>query len=351
MIIGAYYTIVGTNRLGRASIYSGRTGQPIWSWVGEHHECYFGTSVSDAGDVDRDGFADVAVGAPSTIVGTNRVGRASVYSGRTGQPLWSWTGDQHLAGFSYSVSGAGDVNRDGFSDVIVGVPNRIGTSQYGGATVYSGQSGQILWSWSGAHPGARLFGESVAEAGDVNGDGFGDVLVGASAFDEARQSGGYAYAYSGRTGQLLRSWTGEHLGARFGVTVSGAGDVTGDGLADVVVGAPETIVGTNTLGRAYVFCVSDLSLSATPETVVYPQSLALDLRCGAPARPAALFIVGVSGLPSAFTLGSGLLDTNGAWGMTIPPIATLPVDFTLLGASLTAANTLVLSNRVEVHYR
>lgn len=136
-----------------AGLCAGALAQsPTWTWAGDHHFSQFGYSVSGAGDVNRDGFADVIVGAAATIVGTNTLGEASVHSGRTGQVLWSWVGDHDSSAFGYSVSGAGDIDGDGFADIVVGAPATIvGTNTLRKATAYSGRTGQLLWSWVGDH--------------------------------------------------------------------------------------------------------------------------------------------------------------------------------------------------------
>ncbi|MBK8553946.1 MAG: FG-GAP repeat protein [Ignavibacteria bacterium] len=144
-------------------------------------------SVSSAGDVNGDGYSDVIVGAPYFDNGQNDEGAAFVYHGSvTGLSTfsnWSAEGNQSLAYFGTSVSTAGDVNGDGYSDVIVGAywfDN--GHTQEGKAFVYHGSaSGLSLtpnWSAEGNQAGT-YYGNSVSSAGDVNGDGYSDVIVGA----------------------------------------------------------------------------------------------------------------------------------------------------------------------------
>ena len=131
----------------------------------------FGDSVAGAGDVNGDGFADV-------IVGARGAGSAYVYSGADGTVLRRFDGVAAGDRLGSSVAGAGDVNRDGFADVIVGAPRADagGMDEAGSAYVYSGKDGTLLWQFDGAREYAYL-GSSVDGAGDVNRDGFADLIV------------------------------------------------------------------------------------------------------------------------------------------------------------------------------
>ena len=102
-----------------------------------------------------------------------------------------------------------------------------------------------------------MFGRSVASAGDVNGDGYGDVLVGAYLYDNGSTNEGRAYLYLGSPYGLpsSASWTAEsdQANATFGVSVASAGDVNGDGYGDMVVGAHFYTNGSSAEGRAFVY--------------------------------------------------------------------------------------------------
>jgi hypothetical protein len=158
----------------------------------------------------------------------------------------SWTAESNQAGaqFGYSVSSAGDVNGDGFSDVIVGAPEFDSPeANEGRVFVYHGSATGLSttpsWTAESNQAGAR-FGWSVSSAGDVNGDGFSDVIVGAPEFDSPELNEGRVFVYHGSATGLSTtpSWTAEsnQAGARFGYSVSSAGDVNGDGFSDVIVG-------------------------------------------------------------------------------------------------------------------
>ncbi len=235
---------------GKASVWSGADGSLLYSFLGAGPGDGLGTSVSDAGDVNADGVPDVIVGAPlSDWIGTNS-GRAYVYSGATGGLLHVFDG---VAGqrVGYAVSGAGDVNGDGFDDVIVGSRNLAVVR------VYSGVDGSLLHSVSDNPSTNFAFGHAVSGAGDVNGDGADDFIVGASTADTNGINNGAAYVYSGVDGSILHTFDGIASYDSFGYSVGGGLDYNGDGLDDVVVGARNASLGTPNSGTVYVFSGAD----------------------------------------------------------------------------------------------
>lgn len=249
---------------------------PIWQDMA-------GWSVSDAGDINRDGFDDVIVGAPVTDGFPAGTGQAYVVYGKVGAftnislptlnginggfPLYGEVSEDHAG---YSVSSAGDINGDGFHDFLVGSPayDRVvsGGLLYGagrGYLVFGGftnfPSLSALNGTNGfAIQGLNLFdraGFSVSSAGDVNGDGYDDLLIGAP-IDTEQFPGvpgpGQAYLIYGKaTGfsSVVNVWelTSNNAGFPFvgvsagdlaGLSVSDVGDINGDGFADFAIGAP-----------------------------------------------------------------------------------------------------------------
>ncbi len=236
----------------------------------------FGHSVAPAGDVNGDGYDDVLVGAPDYNDGLSGEGRVFLYEGsRWGlgyDPVWSASGGQGGANLGFSVSTAGDVNRDGYSDVIIGAP------LYDGGQVDEGRVLLYLGSSSGLSPSPAWtaeidqvdanFGSSVASAGDVNGDGFSDVIIGAVRYENGEPGEGAAFVYLGCPAGLSDEpdWVveGNGEGMQFGKAVATAGDVNGDGYGDVVVSAPEYEEGgVYPDGRVYVFLGSASGLEST----------------------------------------------------------------------------------------
>jgi hypothetical protein len=248
---------------------------PSWTADGEATGARFGGAVAGAGDVNGDGFADVVVGADNqeTPLGLS-VGRAYLYLGSASgfAPIADWTadGESEADNFAESVAIAGDVDGDGYDDVLVGTGGAglDSASRFGAAYLYLGSSTGLesTATWS-AVGGANndFFGGEVASAGDVNGDGYADLLVGAAQTGDAV---GTAYLYLGSPSGPgpTPDWTldGPAPNSVFGEAVSAAGDVDGDGFDDVLIGARlEDTAGANS-GRIYLFTGSSSGLGSTP---------------------------------------------------------------------------------------
>lgn len=216
----------GVQDAGSVFVYSGRDGHLLHRFDGTVPFGVFGISVQ-CSDINRDGRPDVLIGAANQ-------GRVFVYSGRD----WSLLHQLEPAagtlqsGFSLACA---DVNRDRHPDIITGAPNigRAGTGA-GSVVVYSGKDGSILRRFDGTDSG-DLFGHSVA-SGDVNHDGYADVLAGAPHSDvEGHVDAGRLTVYSGKTGAILRSYVGLAAGDNLGISTVSC-DLNRDHYADIVVG-------------------------------------------------------------------------------------------------------------------
>ena len=252
LIVGAIWNDAGGADAGRAYVFSGKTGDTIYVFTGEAAGDWFGISVASAGDVDNDGFDDLIVGAVFNDAGGDRLGRVYVFSGQTGDTIYTFAGETAVDLFGWSVASAGDVNNDGYADLIVGaVANDAAGRNAGRAYVFSGLTGDTFYVFTGEAAGDN-FGNSVASAGDVNNDGFDDLVVGAHAVPGGTKPG-RAYVFSGLNGDTIYVFTGEAAGDRFGIRVASAGDVNNDGIDDLIVGAHYNNAGGFRTGRAYVF--------------------------------------------------------------------------------------------------
>ncbi len=226
-----------------------------------------GLAVAPAGDIDGDGQADILVGAWGADAGGAYSGSVFLVNGpRTGTVDLS-AADGELVGEAsgdfagQALAGAGDVNADGYDDVLVGAPGT--DSGTGTAYLVFGPFGgrQSLAGADGVFSGVvedDAAGASVAAAGDVNGDGAPDLLVGAYGYDYGGSATGAAFVLLGPvSGSVLLSGAdsvlvGEHAGDNAGWSVAGAGDMDGDGDDDVLVGALREDSGGSAAGAAYL---------------------------------------------------------------------------------------------------
>ncbi len=222
----------------------------------------FGSSISSAGDVNGDNFADILVGAYDAFGNTS--GKAYLYLGGTSIDSVAdvvMNGEEVPDYFGISVSSAGDINDDGYDDVIIGsIGNDAGGVDAGRAYVFLGGPSMddipdlVM---TGSAPGDN-FG-IVSHAGDINNDGYDDVIVGAIRSDTGGTNAGRAYIYLGganpdSTADLVL--TGESEEDLFGLSVSAAGDVNDDGISDFIIGAPYSDAGGTDAGKAYLYLSS-----------------------------------------------------------------------------------------------
>ena len=324
VIVGAYgWDNGGMNDRGIAMIFHGSlTGLPLapnWSAEGPSTGAYFGWGVNLAGDVNGDGFSDIIVGAPRFTNGNTEEGAAYVFNGSlTGTqniPSWTYESNQNNARFGNAVASAGDINGDGYFDIIVGAYlYDNGQADEGMAFVFNGSAAGLsaVQSWSTESDQATaLMGFSVSSAGDVNGDGYSDVLVGAYQYDNGEADEGRVYLYNGSAAGLsvAAAWTFENnqANAQTGYSAKLAGDINADGYGDVLVGAPNYSNGQVGEGAAYAFYGSASGLPATP-TWSYENNITLSS-------------VGYSVAPAGDVNGDGYSDILlGAPNYTSPQI-------------------------------
>src|SRR5262245_15244762 len=225
--------------------------------VGENDGDIFGCSVASAGDVNGDGFDDVIVGA-NFYPSEGGQGRAYLFFGG---PAMHSVPDLVIpfppggsGWFGIGVASAGDFNGDGYPDIIIGARNAPIPGKafiyYGGPSLdatpdltLTGETTSFTW-----------FGNSVAPAGDVNGDGFDDVIVGAPAYGATQTGRVYIY-FGGSSPDAIpdRVFTGLAAGDKLGWEVGCAGDMNGDGYPDVFATAPRYYTGGTDPGGAYVW--------------------------------------------------------------------------------------------------
>ncbi len=256
------------------------------SFVGESYNDLSGSSISSAGDVDGDGLDDLLIGAYEHLISTAAVGKSYLFFGSSlssggsfdlSTADASFLGESHGDKSGFSVSSAGDVDGDGLSDLLIGARgHNNGGGDFGKSYLFFGSTVLLGGNFDLSAADASFVGEaeddrsgsSVSSAGDVDGDGLSDLLIGAYFNDDGAHGAGKSYLMFGATiasggsfGLELAdaSFVGENGWDVSGSSVSSAGDVDGDGLSDLLIGAYGNAEGGSYAGKTYLFLGSSLS--------------------------------------------------------------------------------------------
>ena len=211
---------------------------------------FFGYSVAGAGDVNGDGYSDVIVGAYNYTNNQANEGVVFIFLGSPSGTITTYSTllehNQSNAAFGYCVSGTGDVNGDGFSDIVIGsIKYSNGQSEEGSVFVYGGSSTGINTTpvfITESNQNFAEMGNAIGNAGDVNGDGYSDLIIGVHNYDNGQTDEGQMLLYYGSNTGLsitnVSSFESNQASSNMGRSVNSAGDVNGDGFSDILAGAP-----------------------------------------------------------------------------------------------------------------
>jgi len=235
--------IVGTPIAGLVDVRSGLDNALIYRFSASDLGTTsngFGHSVSGIGDVNDDGYDDLVVGNPNSNEGGTRVGDITVFSGIDGSVLYQVLGDVGNGGFGQfglRLDVAGDINQDGHQDIIVGAPseyvydNDTDIESLGSITIISGADGSRIHKILGE--GDEGFGRAVSGIGDVNQDGNDDFAV-ATEYDSSMNFDSSVTLYSGDDFSVIRKYS-QNNSESFGVSISNMGDLNNDMVPDLLV--------------------------------------------------------------------------------------------------------------------
>lgn len=280
--VGGY----GTGSGGAVSVFFGGGIGPSrsadWSYSGTQANMDLGYRVVNAGDVNGDGVTDLAVSAPRYDNGSSNEGVVYVFHGDGtsfgATPDWSYESDQISGGMGTSLAGAGDVNGDGYDDLLLGAPAfDYGSTDEGKVWLVeggpSGLGSTATWSAEGNQTLAS-FGSSLAFAGDVDGDGYDDIVIGASQYDDGETNEGAVFVYhgsdSGPAASPTRTITSNQANASLGAAVAGVADVDMDGYDEIVVTATAYDNGSTDEGMAWLYAGSAWNTQTAPSSEVPP---------------------------------------------------------------------------------
>ena len=299
LLVGAYNNSDGGGSGGKTYLFLGSTvttggtfdlSLADAAFVGENGGDISGWSVSSAGDVDGDGLDDLLIGANNYSQTALLAGKTYLFFGST--VIVGGTFDLSVADASFvgenaydssarSVSSAGDVDGDGLADIVIGaILNGDGGSYAGKTYLFLGSTIAAGGSFDLGSADASLVGEeaydysgaSVSSAGDVDGDGLDDLLIGAYGNGDGGSGAGKSYLFLGSTlapggtfdlSVADAAFVGENANDRSGASVSSAGDVDGDGINDLLIGADGNNEGGADAGKSYLFLGSTVTTGGT----------------------------------------------------------------------------------------
>ncbi len=243
----------GISQTGAVTVYSGADASVIWQAAGLGTWEYFGGMLHSYGDYDGDGLTDLLVGATGA---SGNSGSITLLAGADGSVIQTYLGNSSFSGFGTAVASPGDLDGDGYGDLVIGLPNYDNLTWWaydiGRIEVVSGQTGALLYAMDGVYDYEQL-GAALAELDDMTGDGVPDF---AATYGDAPL--GSVRFFSGANGAQF----GSFLPAQYNVSagLARAGDTNGDGYSDLVNSSAGPTAGSSSLGMVRIISGQDGSL-------------------------------------------------------------------------------------------
>ena len=266
--------------VGRVAVIDGANGNIIWEKLGdESGKSGFGKSVALVGDVNFDSHDDFVVGAPLFDNPSPRAkdaGALYLYSGKDGVALLSnHYGSKARNHVGASVADMGDIDSDGYSEIAYGVPgNGEGAMKNSGSVYVYSHHASMTWQYGNGLRKGDAFGRSIHSAGDVNVDGKPDLMIGAPFYDDGAKKDSGAIFIMAESGNLsngsTRVLTGSFAGDKLGSIVNIGGDINNDANSDLITTAPGMDIYdagklvTKNAGGILGYRINSLSVFTTP---------------------------------------------------------------------------------------
>jgi len=272
--------------IGAVYVYNPVTKEMLFKHTGMNSAEGLNLNVSKTGDLNNDGYNDFASLILDNKTPPAHVGVLTLRSGQDGSTIKEFYGLDPYYPLS-EVAYGGDINKDGWPDLLVGQPGKDTTSGEAVGCIYVLSGKELRYSsiFYGTVP-FMFLGCALSAAGDIDDDGYDDFLAGAAGQNKIG-FGGTAIVYSGKTGSVLAEIYCEIINGCLGRAVHGGKDINGDGLPDMIIGSREDVNGIQAAGKAYVYVSK--SLKATDEV---PLGGILELNLHVPAQPFGFYYLG-----------------------------------------------------------